>query len=240
MGVSKPYERTPVVFILAAVAVIFAVGGIALAYPTGVLRGSITAHSDQKQRRRHAMVGLLSAIAVVVGGGFAGAAIGFYLHGQTNLAISLLAAIPGGILLIILLLFISSKIAESSEDKARNQALSWRGAGALARAKAYNSAATQPVSYPGAFAGSPVSGGPYMPGSPVATPPLGSGQLPVDMRPGWVYHAGGEHYLLALGPSASYPQGAVVELPGFTVAAIPATPCVPVGPIEIQVLADEE
>jgi len=236
-----------VVFILAAAAVVFAVGGIALAYPTGVLRGSITAHSDQKQRRRHALVGMLSAIAVVIGGGFAAVALGFYLHSQTNLAISLIAAIPGGIVLIILLLFTSSKIAESSEEKARNQSLSWRGAGALARARAYNAASVQPAgSYPGSFAGSPVSGGPsasgYMPGSPVASsPPGGSpGQLPVDMRPGWVYHAGGEHYLLALGASATFPHGAVVELPGFTVASMPSTPCVPVGPIEIQVLTEEE
>lgn len=235
------------VFILAALAVVFGVGGIALAYPTGVLRGSITAHSDQKQRRRHAMVGLLSAIAVVVGGAFAAAALGTYLRSQTNLAISLLAAIPGGIVLIILLLFISSKIAESSEEKARTQSLSWRGAGALARARAYNSASVQPVSYPGSYSAVPVSGGPpgdsYMPGSPVSgtAPQLGQPpQLPVDMRPGWVYHAGGEHYVLALGPSASHPQGAVVELPGFTVAALPSTPLVPVGPIEIQVLTEEE
>ncbi|GAA1677292.1 hypothetical protein [Fodinicola feengrottensis] len=225
------------VFILAAVAIIFAVGGIALAYPTGVLRGSITAHSDQKQRRRHALVGLLSAIAVVLGGAVAASALGFYLHQRTNLAITLLAAIPAGIVLIILLLFISSKIAESSEDKARNQSLSWRGAGALARARAYNAAAVQPASaYQGSY--EPVSGGPSspMPGSPAGMP----AQLPVDMRPGWVYHAGGEHYVLALGPSPSYPQGAVVELPGFTVARMPATALVPVGPIEIQVLTEEE
>ncbi|WP_163512742.1 hypothetical protein [Fodinicola acaciae] len=216
-------------FVLAAVAIVFAAGGLALAYPTGVLRGSITAHADQRQRRRHALVGALSAVAVVVGGAFAAVTLGFYLNGTSNLAIALTAAIPAGIVLIILLLFISSRIAESSEDRTRNQSsMTWRGASALARAQAYNSSALQP----------PVSGAPSyaMPGSPAGGPP----PLPVDMRPGWVYHAGGEQYVLALGPSAAYPQGAVVELPGFTVGPMPTVPLVPVGPIEIQVLPEEE
>jgi hypothetical protein len=230
-------------FVLAAVAVVFAAGGLALAYPTGVMRGSITAHADQRQRRRHAFVGLLSAIAVVVGGGLAASALGVYLSGTSNLAIALTAAIPTGIVLIILLLFVSSRIAESSEDRTRTQgSMTWRGASALARAQAYNSSALQPPT-----GGTPVSGAPSyaMPGSPTSGPPSGPPPplpppLPVDMRPGWVYHAGGEQYVLALGPSAAYPHGAVVELPGFTVGPMPAVQLVPVGPIEIQVLPEEE
>src|SRR5207244_8609995 len=113
----------------------------------------------QRQRRRHAMVGLLSAIAVVIGGGFAAGTIGFYLYGTSNLAIALTAAIPAGIVLIILLLFISSRIAESSEDRTRTQgSMSWRGASALARAQAYNASSIQPQA-----GGMPVSSPPAMP-----------------------------------------------------------------------------
>lgn len=222
-------------FVWAAAAIVFAAGGLALAYPTGVMRGSITAHADQRQRRRHATVGALSAIAVVIGGAFAAIGLGIYLNGTSNLAIALTAAIPTGIVLVILLLFVSSRIAESSEDRTRMQgSMTWRGTSALARAQAYNSSTLQPP----AGGGAPVSGAPSyaMPGSPAAGPP----PLPVDMRPGWVYHAGGEQYVLALGPSAAYPHGAVVELPGFTVGPMPAVPLMPVGPIEIQVLPEEE
>lgn len=209
---------------LAALAVVLIAVGLVLAYFTGAFRGSVTVQSDAKQRRRHTLTGLVSAISLVVAAICVAVAVAIQLNTVTGLVLSLLAGVGAGVVLVIVLLLISSKIAENIEDKARTKSLSWRG-GRTDRRRTTKPTITGP---PG--------GQQHLPGPPGSH----SDGLGQQLQPGFVYMTDTGAYVLALAPSASHPSPAVVQLPDFTVATPPTGPCVETGPIEIQVLTEEQ